>query len=364
MASSNIVKQIQSYTKKGVDAYMKNDFNTSLKYFLRAEKTCTGFESSDAMSTIYYNIGNSYYALNEYKRAISYYQRSLKENPDNGHAGYELSLCQFHIHDIDNACDNYFYRHYKREGFGVVKFPELPLESGLHSELDEFNGKKVLVLNEQGFGDELMFMRYIKSFADRTEKCCVQVYEELLDLFKSQIQHPKIEFFSARSITREFLDEFDIYTATGSIWAKSVKAKIPYDLTFKVDPIDLPKNSIGVVLKTNQKSKNALLRGVNEKVFVEKFNDESFNLMSLQPGFSTEIIKATQIENFVDTLTLINSMKAVVTVDTSVAHLASYTNTPTYIITNGYVDWRWTNGFYDSSIVFVKNLSELKKQLL
>lgn len=44
--------------------------------------------------TIYYNLGNAYYRLNELPRAVLAYERALKYDPANADARYNLAVCQ------------------------------------------------------------------------------------------------------------------------------------------------------------------------------------------------------------------------------------------------------------------------------
>lgn len=60
-------------------------------------------------STVFYNIGNCYYRLKDYAHAILYYQRSLRLDPANKDAAFNLELTQTKITDRFNAPTEMFF---------------------------------------------------------------------------------------------------------------------------------------------------------------------------------------------------------------------------------------------------------------
>jgi tetratricopeptide (TPR) repeat protein len=65
---------------------------------------------------------------------------------------------------------------------------------------------------------------------------------------------------------------------------------------------------------------------------------EEFDLHTLGPS----------IEDFTDTLAILETLDLVITVDTSVAHLAGAAGRPVWVLVPAYVEWRWLNGRTDS----------------
>lgn len=68
----------------------------------------------------------------------------------------------------------------------------------------------------------------------------------------------------------------------------------------------------------------------------------------------------TELEDFCDTAALINQMDLVITVDTSVAHLAGALGKPTWIMLAYHPDFRWLldredSPWYDSVRLFRQN---------
>ena len=69
-------------------------FNQALSQYVSLEK-----ESSDGR--LFYNIGNCYFQLQEYPRAILYYEKALKDRPRNEKIQYNLELARVELALID-----------------------------------------------------------------------------------------------------------------------------------------------------------------------------------------------------------------------------------------------------------------------
>ncbi len=55
-----------------------------------------------------------------------------------------------------------------------------------------------------------------------------------------------------------------------------------------------------------------------------------------------------EIEDFTDTLAILHSLELLITVDTSVAHLAGAAGLPVWTLVPAYTDWRWLTDRADS----------------
>lgn len=74
-------------------AYMDNDFEKALDLYLQAAET------EGSSSALYYNIGNTYYRLNELGNAVLYYKKSLKIDPKNSDAQTNLDFVKTKLID-------------------------------------------------------------------------------------------------------------------------------------------------------------------------------------------------------------------------------------------------------------------------
>jgi hypothetical protein len=67
--------------------------------------------------------------------------------------------------------------------------------------------------------------------------------------------------------------------------------------------------------------------------------------MDSTEGFETNMIDLTgQIRDFEDTASLMANLDLIISIDTSVAHLAAATGRPTWVLLSHVADWRWSPG--------------------
>ena len=107
-ASSPLFASPESDWKIGNQFYAQKEYDSAAAYF---EKIASG---KPADATIYYNLGNTYYRLNNIGLAVLNYERALKRNPDYKEAADNLLLTQARIPGlIQPTRDIFFVRWWK-----------------------------------------------------------------------------------------------------------------------------------------------------------------------------------------------------------------------------------------------------------
>ena len=81
-------------------------------YSLAIDKYQSIISSATESSELYYNLGNSYYRLNEIHQAIFFYEKSLKINPNFTEAIENLELCNLLLIDKIEKMPEIFYKIY------------------------------------------------------------------------------------------------------------------------------------------------------------------------------------------------------------------------------------------------------------
>jgi len=328
---------VDKLVKKGIKEYQKNDFQESIKSYQKALKICSNPKD---LATIYYNIGLSYYSLLKYRES----KKEFKKSFDLGYfkAGWELSMSKLHLGEIDGM-DYFSYRYFGKPN----SFPNLPIKKIISIE-DIQVANKILVLNEQGFGDEILFSRGISLIKDKDFS--YQVYPEMLNLFQQNFQG---NFFSDRNLSYDFVMEHDFWIPSGDLF-KLKTSRGDFDFNHFQTKIG-QKNKIGICFKTNILSQNSLSRSVNYDILrnkLLKFPDLKW--VSLQKDFVMDFAENPTINDFTDTSNIIDDLDFVVTVDTVIAHLAAIKNKKVYLLHNEYLDWRWNFPFYGNNIQPIK----------
>lgn len=315
------------------DYYLNSDYVNSLKLW----KSLLKYNPDEkTKSSIYINIGLSYYSLEEYEKAIEYFKYS-NSIVHNGSNDWHLSLCYLNLKNWELG-KKYYNGRYRHQSSTSVYFPNFPIPQ--FSKKEEFKDKNILVMNEQGLGDEIMFSSQLIKLSKIVKSATIKVSESLIDLFKEIYSNlDNIKFSSFDNISYEDIILYDGYLAFGDMFFELYEFGDNISLNL-YDNNEL-NGGIGVCWNTNIKSPNAKLRSVDRRVITDKL-DNWTSLQYGEYGFNPN--------NFLDTYNKIMKLKKVITVDTSIAHLAGLIGIDTDLIINNHYDWRWkfnTNGISD-----------------
>jgi hypothetical protein len=220
---------------------------------------------------------------------------------------------------------------------------------------------------EQGFGDTIQFIRYASLLADREANVMVQCQKELTPLLKYTKGIQQVVSFG------EALPPFDIQCPLASLplFFETTIDTIPsYTPYFFLNPelIQRWKNKIendktnfqiGLVWSGNPKYKNDLKRSCSLAMFSTLAHLDNITLYSLQKGEAANEAKyppkgmrlidyTEEINDFLDTAGFIKTLDLVISVDTSVAHLAGALGKTVWTLLPYNPDWRWLINREDS----------------
>jgi len=88
--------------KEANKAYNAGDFQKSVDLYEKIVKS--GFSAGE----LYYNLGNAYYRIGDYKSAILNYERAKKILPNNDNIQINLEFCQKYVQDKIEAVPKFF----------------------------------------------------------------------------------------------------------------------------------------------------------------------------------------------------------------------------------------------------------------
>jgi Tfp pilus assembly protein PilF len=220
------------------------------------------------------------------------------------------------------------------------------------------SGKTILLYAEQGLGDTLQFCRYVPLVAQRGAKVVLEAPPSLLGLLAT------LGGVSELRAKGDVLPAYDYHCALMSLphalntQLDTIPDQVPY---LSSDPAKVAQWStrlgkrtrprVGVVWSGNSRHGNDGKRSIALAEFARLFSDRHEFVvlqnalsapdraaLALQPAvrqFSESIL------DFTDTAALCELMDLVVTVDTSVAHLAGALGRPTLVLLASRPDWRW-----------------------
>ncbi len=334
--------KVSKLVNRGIKAYEKKNFYEARECFQKALK----IRMPDAdRGIVLYNLGLCAYSTKKWTEAERLFQTSMSF----GHlsSGWELSLSQLH----QGKLEGFKYFPYRYLG-SVQKFPNLPIPR--IKKLNDLVGcSRLLVLNEQGFGDELLFSRGLELI--QNQDYSYQVYPETLTLFRHWW---KGHFFTERSFDYDFATSYQAWIPAGDLFALFCLETSLSPSLFPV-PTD-PEGPIGFCFASNPKLKIAAEKSFSAEEFKAFLIPSGKELVSLQHGISTDFARNPDLPDFLATYQQLSGLSAVVTVDTSVAHLAALAQVPTYVVFKTHLDWRWTLTLYGDHVKAVR-IEDLQK---
>ena len=342
---------VKKIVSEAIKLYNEDKFDSALNLY---KKALPGIGFSEA-GTLYYNIGLCHFSKYNYKAAEVSFKKSFNDY-NYKHCGYELSMTLLFNHKLQEGLDMYHYRY-----FGERKsFPTLPTKQILS--LSEAKDKKVLVLNEQGFGDEILFSRGLPKICELANEVHYQVYDKMVSLFKDNFYFNNLTYLTDRSLSYEFVMEFDCWISSGDIFSSYTKEYGLDYIPFKSEKTTKSnKLTVGLTWYANVKSGNSNHRSIDLTKIEPILNKDTISCTSLQYGDCPEWMINEDISDFKKTAEVISKMDIIITVDTITAHLADMMNKKVILIYEEYLDWRWNFKFYDN--VKIVKLSELEEEL-
>ena len=293
---------------------------------------------------------------NKYHEAINDFDEAIKIKSNYADAYFYKSIIQLQNGDYINGWKNYEWRWNIKNFSSPIRDFKKPYWDGKQS----LNNKTILIHGEQGLGDQIQFIRYISLVKKLTSHVILEVDKKLVKLFKDSNILDNI--FAAG----EQLPEFDYHCPLLSLPLKfsttleNIPSKKQYifpnsqkEKKWK-DIIDRSKINIGIAWKT-KKNVQVQARSIELDNFNEISSLNNVSLYSLQIFDAEDEIKKKNpnldlhifnkdFDNdapFIDTAAVIKNLDLVITIDTSIAHLAGALGCKTFLLLSDKPHWTW-----------------------
>lgn len=318
--------------------------------------------------------------LDQSEASIPWYERAHKQAPDNPmvHTGYAIALLKsFHYKDGFRE----FAKRIPATGRQKWWFMNLP-----HPHQENLEGKKIILYQEQGFGDTLQFIRFLPQLIEKgAERITLTVPFQLKRILEISYAHlPQIDVqdpSSSNVPTQHFPKDIGYdYAAPIPDLPYIVNIENECDLLSKnappylmADPQDIEKYTN--ILPPTNKPRIALVwagekRFNAEEVSVDKRRSTTLKEMmralspldaffiNIQLGKPREELKnwdgqeifdpMDHITDMADTAALMKNIDLLISVDTSPVHIAGALNLPVWMVSRLDACWRWGNTRKDS----------------
>ena len=298
---------------------------------------------------IYYNIGCLLFELGKVRQANYYFEKSKNLNLNFADITWRQSLCYLTLKDFKNGFLLYEDR-WKRENHPNIKFNNIKTPNNI----SEIKDKKILIWDEQGLGDTINFSRFVIDILKFTKDVTFVVDKKLKDILsKLHTEIFVVDYQNLKEIN------YDFQIPTGSL-AKLLNIFTTDDIKFyklslpetkiKKKYIDNDKFNIGIAWCGNpnypmDKYRSISFEKFNKLLQLKKFNfyklsKTSKNSSSISEENSSNIFDFGDKSLF-EISEIIRDLDLVISVDTSINHLAGILGTNSILLLNYNNDWRW-----------------------
>lgn len=266
-------------------------------------------------ANLLFRLAAQYNVEGRYNLAEGIYREIIARWPDDPRGPYTLST---HL----------LAREQYEEGWALYESRSAIPETGIVKpkvSFPEWNGEEIhslLIYPEQGFGDQIMFSRYVPVLVNMGVRVTLLCRPSLERVFS------KLGAAVLPAVGRVEIPRHDAWSLVGSL--PHLVGGLP---SAPYLPSREGRGGIGICTHGNPKHVNDLNRSMPSELAL--MLKASGRYISLHP-------EDTGAEDFQDTADIINDLSLVVTVDTSVAHLAGAMGKPTWLLLPALgVDWRW-----------------------
>jgi tetratricopeptide (TPR) repeat protein len=301
------------------------------------------------------NRGRALQALNRHEEAIASFDKALAIDKNYGDAHFNAALSLLALGNFRRGFADYEWR-WKRTGMtdarrgyrGRLWLGEYPIDR-----------RTILLLAEQGLGDTIQFIRYAPLLAQMGANVVLEVQPELKALLST------VSGVASCHARGETLPAFDVYCPLGSLplalktETSSVPATLPYVRTddaqiAKWRPAlgGLPGKRVALTWAGHARHANDRNRSIDLKLLEPLFKCEGISFVSIQRDLrGDDAARLAQfgitdfgprLADMTDTAAVLALTDLLVSVDTSVVHLAGAMGREAWVMLPFMADWRWT----------------------
>ena len=305
------------------------------------------------------NLAYVYGKFHEIQKADEFYAKLMYLNPTHSDLhSYGAYLVQ---HKRFAEGFKFLQHRFLKEDLKGVSFPPIFSNKKKRWSLkNDITGKHILVHFEQGFGDSIMFVRFVKQLKTMCGKVTVAVQNGLIDLFKSS--NLGIDICTEAEVNNLHYDYYipmmdlpivcetkpeTIPLAEGYLHVREEKVK-EYGENYINENNKL---KIGIAYEGTLASKETdrdiplpylypLMQMPEVEVYSFQVDDLSHQMDRVPPGYEFIRLGGT-FKNWEDTAAAMKNMDLIITTDNGVMNLAGALGVKTFGLFNKITEWRW-----------------------
>lgn len=315
----------------------------------------------------HFNQGVLYQRQGKLESALASFDQAIAYRPDFVDAHWYKSFIYLLQGNYDRGWEEYEWR--LRQKKNIPRPFHQPVWDG--SPLD---GRTILVHDEQGYGDTFQFVRYLRQVKARGGRVVFECHPQLAAVLRGCDGYDElVERTSLREVPATSFDvQIHLMSLPGVL--KTRLDNVPCDLPYiKADPMRAERwrmriaedkgYKVGIAWAGSPHHTNELNRSCALAEFAPLGDIAGISLYSLQKGPGSEQadtaptgIKLVRVDKeldkdirFVDTAALMENLDLIISIDTSIAHLAGAMGRPVWTLLCATPDWRWMLERTDSS---------------
>jgi tetratricopeptide (TPR) repeat protein len=312
---------------------------------------------------VHHSIGRAFQALNRHQEAIAAYRQATALSPRHFEAQWHQGQAQLALGELAEGWRQWEYRllmpSSRRREFPRPQWQgDTPLA-----------GKRIFLYAEtgEGFGDTIQFSRYVPLVAGRGAAVSLEVQAPLVPLLRGLAGLSQITAAGEPPPA-----DFDYHCPLMSLpfAFKTTMGSIPAEVPYLAPPAEkinwwggrldsggAPK--IGIAWSGRPRQGEFRNRPVPLKLMAALLETPGARFVALQKelregdaallqSHPAVVNLGPSLEDFADTAAIISALDLVISVDTSVAHLAGALGKPVWILLQYAADWRWLLDRHDS----------------
>lgn len=345
------------------DYVAMNNIGLGLEEQRQFEKAKSYYESSIRVKPnywAYHNLGVYYRRARDFQKSVVFLKRALQYQPENIETMTSLGMSYLSMKDFENG-----YKYYQH------RCPELKKKFANPWDGSEHKDSTLLVYFDGGRGDLLMFCRYLNFVKDKFKKIIFATFDEMVDFFKlnfpdlqvCSINSPFSYDYSVNIMELHYvlgIDFENIPYSNGYLKADEKKV-----IEYKEKYFQNDKLKIGLFWQGNLKV--FPYRSMTLKEMSPLFNINNAQFYSCQKGAGIEQLEdfnnvniidlGSTFNNYSDTAAALKNLDFLITIDSSILHMAGALAVKTILLLPHASEWRWfddtiTTPWYDSVKLF------------
>jgi tetratricopeptide (TPR) repeat protein len=284
--------------------------------------------------------------------AIECARNGLRLYPDHADLHWNLAVSLLLAGNFEEGWVEHEWRDRSGAPVGVSRELDAPRWEG-----ESLEGRAILLYGEQGFGDYIQFVRFVPLIARNARAVYLEVPQPLGPLITGLPSNCTVLSRASARPPVDFHCPLMSVPAVLRITQATIPANVPY-LRAESDRVQawrakLPKGRLNVGIAWSGKPTH--FNDLNRSMTLAMFKDlsvETCQFLTVQPdmreadrrtmdAWPNVLDYGRELRDFGDTAALIDALDLLVSVDTSVAHLAGALAKPTWILLPHPPDWRW-----------------------